>query len=116
MIDVTTLHGLQIFHEEMHPSIVGIGRSKEGFSVFGMMDRCLTLAVGLPLLILQKKDADSRFLGTAIAVWMVFETTTESADDKRPVEHHRSLDASSRYPQSPQSSIETSDLDVSRPR
>ena len=51
MIDVTTLNGLQIFHEEMHPSIVGIGRSKEGFSVFGMMDRCLTLAVGLSRLI-----------------------------------------------------------------
>lgn len=45
MMDRSTLEGLQIFQEDTHPSIVGIGRSKEGFSVFGTMDRCVTTAV-----------------------------------------------------------------------
>ncbi|GMH40233.1 hypothetical protein BSKO_08137 [Bryopsis sp. KO-2023] len=42
MIDPLTLRGLQIFQEERHPSAMGIGRAKEGFSVFGMFNRCLT--------------------------------------------------------------------------
>eukprot|EP00210_Caulerpa_lentillifera_P001147 g1104.t1 len=44
MIDGNTLTGLQIFQEDTHPSVLGIGQSKEGFSVFGMMNRCVTSA------------------------------------------------------------------------
>lgn len=42
MIDASTITGLQIFQEDTHPSVMGIGGSKEGFSVFGMMNRCVT--------------------------------------------------------------------------
>ncbi|GMN51626.1 hypothetical protein TIFTF001_020775 [Ficus carica] len=35
---------LQIFQTDKHPSHMGIGRSKEGFSVFGMMNKCVTPA------------------------------------------------------------------------
>jgi len=44
-IDENSLRGLQIFQEDAHPSIVEIGGSKEGFSLFGLMDRCVTLPV-----------------------------------------------------------------------
>ncbi|MCI12833.1 DNA mismatch repair protein MSH5-like, partial [Trifolium medium] len=33
---------LQIFQIDKHPSHMGIGRAKEGFSVFGMMNKCVT--------------------------------------------------------------------------
>lgn len=32
-------HGLQ---EEAHPSAMGLGQSKEGFSVFGLMNKCVS--------------------------------------------------------------------------
>ena len=28
--------------EELHPSAMGIGQSKEGFSVFGMLNKCMS--------------------------------------------------------------------------
>jgi DNA mismatch repair protein MSH5 len=42
MIDPGTLAGLQIMQEERHASQMGIGKSREGFSVFGIMQRCVT--------------------------------------------------------------------------
>jgi len=42
-VDLTVLKALHIFVEETHPSkIKGTGRSKEGFSVFGLIDRTVT--------------------------------------------------------------------------
>jgi DNA mismatch repair protein MSH5 len=39
-IDQTSLKALQIFSEEVHPNVIkGQGRSKEGFSLFGLFDR-----------------------------------------------------------------------------
>lgn len=45
MMDLLTLKGLQIFQEDRHPSVMGIGGAKEGFSVFGMFNRCITTMV-----------------------------------------------------------------------
>jgi DNA mismatch repair protein MSH5 len=43
IVDLAVLRSLHIFVEESHPSkIKGAGRSKEGFSVFGLIDRTLT--------------------------------------------------------------------------
>lgn len=41
-VDQLTQAGLQIFSEEQHPSAMGIGKAKEGLSVFGLMDSCVT--------------------------------------------------------------------------
>jgi DNA mismatch repair ATPase MutS len=42
-VDPQSLHALQIFHEERHPSAMGIGQPKEGLSVFGELSgRCVT--------------------------------------------------------------------------
>ncbi|XP_043810856.1 DNA mismatch repair protein MSH5 isoform X5 [Manihot esculenta] len=41
-LDATCHEALQIFQVDKHPSHMGIGRSKEGFSVFGMMNKCVT--------------------------------------------------------------------------
>ncbi|CAN1339830.1 DNA mismatch repair protein MSH5, partial [Linum perenne] len=41
-IDAAAHEALQIFQLDKHPSHMGIGRAKEGFSVFGMMNKCLT--------------------------------------------------------------------------
>jgi DNA mismatch repair protein MSH5 len=42
-IDTATFKALQIFSEEVHPNVVkGVGRSKEGFSLFGLFDRTLS--------------------------------------------------------------------------
>ncbi|CAI0437249.1 unnamed protein product [Linum tenue] len=41
-VDATAHEALQIFLLDKHPSHMGIGRAKEGFSVFGMMNKCLT--------------------------------------------------------------------------
>ncbi|KAK0598245.1 hypothetical protein LWI29_032898 [Acer saccharum] len=41
-LDATALEALQIFQTDKHPSHMGIGRAKEGFSVFGMMNKCVT--------------------------------------------------------------------------
>ncbi|XP_038903567.1 DNA mismatch repair protein MSH5 isoform X4 [Benincasa hispida] len=38
-LDATALEALQIFQTDKHPSHMGIGRAKEGFSVFGMMNK-----------------------------------------------------------------------------
>lgn len=46
MVDPGTLAALQIFQEERHASQMGIGTSKEGFSVYGIMQRCVTQMVG----------------------------------------------------------------------
>lgn len=42
VVDAGTLSALNIFREERHPSNMGIGTSKEGFSVYGMLQRCVT--------------------------------------------------------------------------
>ncbi|XP_071733711.1 DNA mismatch repair protein MSH5-like [Rutidosis leptorrhynchoides] len=41
-VDSAAHEALQIFQTDKHPSYMGIGRSKEGFSVFGMMNKCVT--------------------------------------------------------------------------
>ncbi|KAL4579994.1 hypothetical protein LXL04_016166 [Taraxacum kok-saghyz] len=41
-VDSAAHEALQIFQTDKHPSHMGIGRSKEGFSVFGMMNKCVT--------------------------------------------------------------------------
>lgn len=41
-LDAAAHEALQIFQTDKHPSHMGIGRSKEGFSVFGMMNKCVT--------------------------------------------------------------------------
>ncbi len=42
MVDPVSLRALQIFREERHPSSMGIGVPKEGFSLFGIMHRCVS--------------------------------------------------------------------------
>ncbi|CAJ2633956.1 unnamed protein product [Trifolium pratense] len=41
-LDAAAHEALQIFQIDKHPSHMGIGRAKEGFSVFGMMNKCVT--------------------------------------------------------------------------
>ncbi|KAI8557568.1 hypothetical protein RHMOL_Rhmol04G0020400 [Rhododendron molle] len=41
-VDEAAHEALQIFQTDKHPSHMGIGRAKEGFSVFGMMNKCVT--------------------------------------------------------------------------
>ncbi|XP_016545387.2 DNA mismatch repair protein MSH5 isoform X3 [Capsicum annuum] len=41
-VDSAAHEALQIFQIDKHPSHMGIGRAKEGFSVFGMMNKCVT--------------------------------------------------------------------------
>ncbi|VFQ66333.1 unnamed protein product [Cuscuta campestris] len=41
-LDSAAHEALQIFQIDKHPSHMGIGRAKEGFSVFGMMNKCVT--------------------------------------------------------------------------
>ncbi|KAE9346744.1 DNA mismatch repair protein [Phytophthora rubi] len=46
-IDKSTLQSLQIFNHETHPSLVkGSGRAKEGFSLFGLLNRTVTKSGG----------------------------------------------------------------------
>jgi DNA mismatch repair protein MSH5 len=42
LVDPASLEALHIFHEEKHPSAMGLGKSKEGLSVFGMLNRCVS--------------------------------------------------------------------------
>ena len=39
-VDSASMLALQIFQEDRHPSAMGIGQSKEGFSVYGMLNSC----------------------------------------------------------------------------
>nr|XP_027064249.1 DNA mismatch repair protein MSH5-like isoform X3 [Coffea arabica] len=41
-VDSAAHEALQIFQIDKHPSHMGIGRAKEGFSLFGMMNKCVT--------------------------------------------------------------------------
>ncbi|KAK9155677.1 hypothetical protein Sjap_003157 [Stephania japonica] len=41
-LDATAHEALQIFQVDKHPSHMGIGRAKEGFSVYGMFNKCVT--------------------------------------------------------------------------
>ncbi|CAH8337021.1 unnamed protein product [Eruca vesicaria subsp. sativa] len=41
-LDAAAHEALQIFQTDKHPSHMGIGRAKEGFSVFGVMNKCAT--------------------------------------------------------------------------
>ncbi len=45
MMDPPTLAALQIFQEERHASQMGIGKSKEGFSLYGIMQKCISQMV-----------------------------------------------------------------------
>jgi hypothetical protein len=42
LLDPGTLNALSIFRSERHPSLMGIGTAKEGFSVYGLLNRCGT--------------------------------------------------------------------------
>lgn len=44
-VDAETLRALDVFRAERHPSNMGIGATKEGFSVFGLLQRCVTQMV-----------------------------------------------------------------------
>lgn len=46
IVDTASLAALDIFKEEEHPSAMGIGSSKEGVSVYGLLQRCVTGMVG----------------------------------------------------------------------
>ncbi|XP_044975995.1 DNA mismatch repair protein MSH5 isoform X1 [Hordeum vulgare subsp. vulgare] len=41
-LDAAAHEALQIFQVDKHPSYMGIGRAKEGFSVFGILNKCVT--------------------------------------------------------------------------
>ncbi|XVF77406.1 hypothetical protein PTKIN_Ptkin14bG0040500 [Pterospermum kingtungense] len=41
-LDAAAHEALQIFQVDKHPSHMGIGRAKEGFSVFGILNKCVT--------------------------------------------------------------------------
>ncbi|KAJ3699033.1 hypothetical protein LUZ61_002738 [Rhynchospora tenuis] len=41
-LDSAAHEALQIFQMDKHPSHMGIGRAKEGFSLFGMFNKCVT--------------------------------------------------------------------------
>ncbi|KAK8626462.1 hypothetical protein V6N13_134105 [Hibiscus sabdariffa] len=43
MMDMGSDIQVRIFQVDKHPSHMGIGRAKEGFSVFGIMNKCVTL-------------------------------------------------------------------------
>jgi MutS domain III len=45
---------LRIFHADAHPSVMGIGGKKEGFSVLAMLDRCVTAMVRPSALLVMK--------------------------------------------------------------
>lgn len=46
MVDVATLKSLQVFVDEQHPSNMGIGKAKEGLSIYGMThSSCATTMV-----------------------------------------------------------------------
>jgi hypothetical protein len=42
LLDGPTLAALDVFHEEEHASAMGIGTSREGVSVYGLLQRCVT--------------------------------------------------------------------------
>ncbi|CAM6030930.1 unnamed protein product [Sphagnum balticum] len=42
-IDAATHDALQIFQVDKHASSMGIGKEKEGFSLFGLLNKCVTL-------------------------------------------------------------------------
>ena len=46
IVDGSSLAALDIFKEEEHPSAMGIGSSKEGVSVYSVLQRCVTGMVG----------------------------------------------------------------------
>ena len=41
-LDASVARTLHIFHADSHPSLMGIGSSKEGFSLFAMMDHTVS--------------------------------------------------------------------------
>ncbi|MEW5317629.1 MAG: hypothetical protein WDW38_008911 [Sanguina aurantia] len=41
-VDPSSMQSLSIFTDELHPSAMGLGKCKEGFSLFGMMATCAT--------------------------------------------------------------------------
>ena len=44
-VDVSALSALQVFTDDRHPSDMGVGKAlKEGFSLFSLLDRCVTRA------------------------------------------------------------------------
>ncbi|KAF4381839.1 hypothetical protein G4B88_001134 [Cannabis sativa] len=80
-LDAAAHEALQIFQTDKHPSHMGIGRAKEGFSVFGMMNKCVTPA-GRRLLrnwflrpILDFDNLNSRLNGVSFHCLTKLETT-----------------------------------------
>jgi hypothetical protein len=55
-VDGPSLWALDIFKEEEHPSAMGIGTSKEGVSVYSLLQRCVTGMVRPPKLFKQHKQ------------------------------------------------------------
>ena len=39
------MRALRIFHADSHPSLMGLGGRKEGFSLLALLDRCATAMV-----------------------------------------------------------------------
>eukprot|EP00963_Diacronema_lutheri_P000060 scaffold5_cov331-Pavlova_lutheri.AAC.3 len=42
ILEQATYTALQVFQEERHPSFMGVGAAKEGFSLFGLLNKCIT--------------------------------------------------------------------------
>eukprot|EP00884_Botryococcus_braunii_P002998 jgi/Botrbrau1/1269/Bobra.0163s0057.3 len=65
-LDVSARKSLQVFSEECHPSKMGVGSTKEGLSVYGILNRCVTqmgrrlLRMWLMRPILKMEDLEDR--------------------------------------------------------
>ncbi|XP_059664846.1 DNA mismatch repair protein MSH5 isoform X5 [Cornus florida] len=86
-VDATAHEALQIFQTDKHPSHMGIGRAKEGFSVFGMMNKCVT-PMGRRLLrnwflrpILDLENLNNRLNATKISFLLCSEELLASLRD-----------------------------------
>jgi DNA mismatch repair protein MSH5 len=42
LLDPSTYESLQIFKHEDHPSALGVGKAKEGLSLYGILNRCVS--------------------------------------------------------------------------
>ena len=42
MLDAQSYAALQVFHEERHPSAMGLGKAKEGLSMYGVLNQCVS--------------------------------------------------------------------------
>ncbi|KAJ4844394.1 MutS protein msh5 [Turnera subulata] len=81
-LDAAAHEALQIFQIDKHPSHMGIGRAKEGFSVFGMMNKCVT-PIGQRLLRFLIEFKISFFLGSEELMFSLRETLKSIKDIPR---------------------------------